>query len=372
MSEEKIIGFLVNPIAGIGGRLGFKGSDGVYGLKALMLGAPLVAPERARVFLRYLPRGPRIITPPGKMGFEWVRGSNHETNTSIVECVSEKIWPTTPLDTIRCARVMAESVSILVFVGGDGTARDIEKGVGLRAPVLGVPSGVKVYSGVFAINPKVAATIAWKFLYEGALLTEREVLDIDEDEYRAGRLKLKLHGYLKTPVVEGLVEGSKSAFSYDEEENLEAIAEYIVENMEDNTLYILGPGRTIEKIALKLGLKKTPLGVDAVYNRRIVGLDLDEKRLVELVKSYPKAKIIISPIGGQGFLLGRGNQQISPDVLRLVGLDNIIIVSSKSKLRSFKTLKVDTGDDYVDNAVRARGYFRVITGYNEEAVVRVE
>jgi predicted polyphosphate/ATP-dependent NAD kinase len=261
-------------------------------------------------------------------------------------------------------------VRLLVFVGGDGTARDVLDSVDERIPALGVPAGVKVYSSVFAVNPRAAALVTVRFLEGRAGVARREVLDVDEDEFRGGRLKVKLYGYLLVPVDELIVEGGKTAFTAGEDEELEAIAGYVVEIMEPDTLYILGPGRTVEWIARKLGVEKTPLGVDAVYNGRLVGRDLDERGLLELLERYPKAKIVVSPIGGQGFILGRGNQQISPQVIRRVGPGNIIVVATRSKLQTFKTLKVDTGDEELDRALS--GYIRVIVGYNREVVKPVE
>lgn len=365
------VGFIVNPLAGIGGRLGFKGSDGAYGLRALAMGAKLVSPERARVFLESLRPGVRLLVPPGLMGFDVVRGTGHEVYAEVVRCVPARVWPTTAFDTRRCASQMAGmGVKLLVFVGGDGTARDIVDSVNRRIPVLGVPAGVKVYSSVFAVNPRAAARIVERFLEGLTPLVEREVLDIDEDEFRRGRLTVKLYGYLLVPQDEMLVESGKTVFTAAEDEEVEAIASYVVETMEPDTLYILGPGRTVEAIARKLGIEKTPLGVDAVYNGKLVGKDLDERGLLELLEKYPKAKIILSPIGGQGFILGRGNQQISPEVIRRVGPKNIVIVATKAKLATFKTLKVDTGDEEVDRMLQ--GYTRVITGYYRETVVKVE
>ncbi len=365
------VGFIVNPLAGIGGRLGFKGSDGAYAIRALAMGAPLVSPGRARSFLEALPVGVRIVTPPGLMGFDHVRGTRHEPYTTVINCVSPRVWPTTAFDTRRCSKAMVDhGVRLLVFVGGDGTARDVLDSVDERIPALGVPAGVKVYSSVFAVNPRAAALVTVRFLEGRAGVARREVLDVDEDEFRGGRLKVKLYGYLLVPVDELIVEGGKTAFTAGEDEELEAIAGYVVEIMEPDTLYILGPGRTVEWIARKLGVEKTPLGVDAVYNGRLVGRDLDERGLLELLERYPKAKIVVSPIGGQGFILGRGNQQISPQVIRRVGPRNIIVVATRSKLQTFKTLKVDTGDEELDRELS--GYIRVIVGYNREVVKPVE
>jgi predicted polyphosphate/ATP-dependent NAD kinase len=365
------VGFIVNPLAGIGGRLGFKGSDGAYAIRALAMGAPLVSPGRARSFLEALPVGVRIVTPPGLMGFDHIRGTRHEPYTTVINCVSPRVWPTTAFDTRRCSKAMVDhGVRLLVFVGGDGTARDVLDSVDERIPALGVPAGVKVYSSVFAVNPRAAALVTVRFLEGRAGVARREVLDVDEDEFRGGRLKVKLYGYLLVPVDELIVEGGKTAFTAGEDEELEAIAGYVVEIMEPDTLYILGPGRTVEWIARKLGVEKTPLGVDAVYNGRLVGRDLDERGLLELLERYPKAKIVVSPIGGQGFILGRGNQQISPQVIRRVGPRNIIVVATRSKLQTFKTLKVDTGDEELDRELS--GYIRVIVGYNREVVKPVE
>jgi len=365
------VGFIVNPLAGIGGRLGFKGSDGAYAIRALAMGAPLVSPGRARSFLEALPVGVRIVTPPGLMGFDHVRGTRHEPYTTVINCVSPRVWPTTAFDTRRCSKAMVDhGVRLLVFVGGDGTARDVLDSVDERIPALGVPAGVKVYSSVFAVNPRAAALVAVRFLEGRAGVARREVLDVDEDEFRGGRLKVKLYGYLLVPVDELIVEGGKTAFTAGEDEELEAIAGYVVEIMEPDTLYILGPGRTVEWIARKLGVEKTPLGVDAVYNGRLVGRDLDERGLLELLERDPRAKIIVSPIGGQGFILGRGNQQVSPQVIRRVGPRNIIVVATRSKLQTFKTLKVDTGDEELDRELS--GYIRVIVGYNREVVKPVE
>jgi len=365
------VGFIVNPLAGIGGRLGFKGSDGAYAIRALAMGAPLVSPGRARSFLEALPVGVRIVTPPGLMGFDHVRGTRHEPYTTVINCVSPRVWPTTAFDTRRCSKAMVDhGVRLLVFVGGDGTARDVLDSVDERIPALGVPAGVKVYSSVFAVNPRAAALVAVRFLEGRAGVARREVLDVDEDEFRGGRLRVKLYGYLLVPVDELIVEGGKTAFTAGEDEELEAIAGYVVEIMEPDTLYILGPGRTVEWIARKLGVEKTPLGVDAVYNGRLVGRDLDERGLLELLERYPKAKIVVSPIGGQGFILGRGNQQISPQVIGRVGPRNIIVVATRSKLQTFKTLKVDTGDEELDRELS--GYIRVIVGYNREVVKPVE
>ncbi|MCE4611571.1 MAG: ATP-NAD kinase family protein, partial [Desulfurococcales archaeon] len=362
------------PIAGVGGRLGFKGSDGAYGIRAVMEGVELVSPTRARRFAQALRKEAEragveveVLAPPGLMGVESLGSLGLRVVTE--PCVPPKIWPTTAHDTIRCARALARKVELLAFVGGDGTARDIYTAIGSSLPVVGVPAGVKMYSAVFAVNPEAAASVVMAALQGRAVLEERPVIDVDEDEFRRGRLVLRTYGYLLVPVVEGVVvEASKSP---SRGEGLEEIAEFFVrEIVEECTLYILGPGSTIARIAERMGVKKTLLGVDAVHNGRLVGVDLDEKGILELIQRYRRAKVVVTPIGGQGFILGRGNQQISPQVVKNVGKDNLIVVATQDKLKGLKTLRVDTGDEEVDKMLR--GYIRVLVGYGKWRVVKVE
>ena len=373
VDEMVTIGFIINPIAGMGGRVGLKGTDGEAYLLALRKGAKPVAPKRAIEFLNALsPSNIELYIAPGPMGEKVLLESKCKGAVYykvIGELKSEK---TTAEDTKRIAKEMVEEgVSLLVFVGGDGTARDILDAIDLKIPVLGVPSGVKMYSAVFAVNPKAAARIVEAYVrgYTREILAE--VMDIDEEAYRRNELKIRLYGYMKVPVLSGLVQSSKepSMDIADEEENKIAIARRIIEEMEPNTLYILGPGTTTKAIGDLLGIDKTLLGVDAVYNGRLVGKDLDEKGILELLKKYPKAKIIVSPIGGQGFIFGRGNQQISPKIIELVGKNNIIIVATHRKMSTLDVLRVDTGDEKVDKLLR--GYVRVIVDYNEDLVVKV-
>ncbi len=374
MTDRKRVGVVVNPFAGAGGRLGWKGTDWPLPLEVARRGVPLVAPFRARRFARTLealmPSGVEILAPPGPMG----SGSLSPTGLRLVEvdCVSGEKWPTEPSDTLRCLRMIAGEADLVVFVGGDGTARLAVEAFGESKPSLGVPAGVKVYSAVFAYTPEEAARLTRDYL-EGRLSTApREVLDIDEDEYRRGRLVIRLYGYLRVPVGPGLVAGGKQVFhGASEEEAAEEIAEYFAEELyRECHLYILGPGRTVEHIARRLGVEKTPLGVDLVHNRRLIARDADEEAIYEAVKRYhPRVYLIVSPLGGQGFLLGRGNQQISPRIIRMIGRDRIIVVATPGKLKTLKTLRVDTGDPQVDGMLQ--GYIRVLTGYARYRLVRV-
>ncbi len=369
------IGLIVNPLAGIGGKLGFKGSDGAYGIRALLMGAEFVAPSRARVFLEALRLGVEILAPPGRMGASIVEETRHRANLSVISCVPEKTWPTTAADTRRCAAAMErEGVDLLVFVGGDGTARDVYNSIGMKLPVLGVPSGVKVYSSVFAKDPVAAARIVEEFLRGERLLEEREVVDVDEDAFRRGELRLRIYGHLLVPASRLLVPSSKSPSHGGEDAR--AIADYVADEIaKPCTMLILGPGTTTMTIASALGVGKTLLGVDVVHNGRMIAQDVDEATLARLVEEHlsraGRIIVIVSPIGGQGYILGRGNQQISPRILRMIGPENVLVVATPGKLNGLDALRVDTGDDSIDSYFRGR-YIKVLTGYGRFKAVRVE
>ncbi|MEL9909360.1 MAG: ATP-NAD kinase family protein [Desulfurococcus sp.] len=372
MTCSKIVkmGFIVNPIAGMGGRVGLKGTDGEAYKIALERGAQPVSPQRAIEFLNALRNECfEIYTAPGLMGEEEVSKSIHTGKLArVINGVGNR--ETTREDTIRIAREMKGLVDILVFVGGDGTARDIYTAVGMELPVIAVPSGVKMYSSIFALNPYAAADLLTKFINGETVIVEREVLDIDEEAFRQDKIAIRVYGYLKTPVYPGLIQAGKSIYSgIDEELNKESIAEYIVETMNPYTPYILGPGSTVKAICVKLGLTCTLLGVDIVLDGQILVKDAWEDQLLGILKNYSSVKLVVTPIGGQGFIFGRGNQQLSPRVLSLIGRDNIIIVATESKIRELRELYVDTGDPAVDKMLE--GYYRVLIDYGRYRVVRV-
>jgi len=374
LAPKKKLGLIVNPIAGLGGRVGLKGTDGEATIKrAVELGATAISPLRALETLQTLANAKdefELVTYPYEMGQNVAKkcGLDPEVIGSIAR------GKTTATDTKNAARDMANlRVDLILFAGGDGTARDICEAIDVEVPALGIPAGVKMHSAVFAVSPKKAGELAMSFLRGEAPLREAEVMDIDEDAFRRNRVSARLYGYLRVPYEASLVQPMKSGSlsTMDEKSSQEIIAEYIAERMDDEYYYILGPGTTIKAIADKLGIKKTLLGVDVVKRRRIVAMDLNEEQLLRLIENK-KAKIVVSPIGGQGFIFGRGNQQISPQVIRRIGIDNVVIVATENKLHSIGTgrpLLVDTGDDEVDRLLS--GYRRVITGYNEEVVVKV-
>jgi len=368
----KTLGLIVNPVAGMGGAVGLKGTDGETILKqAVSLGAKPIAPTRAEVFLSELKLGKgkiRLVAGAGNMGEDEAK---HCGFTCTI--LGEKKKETIAEDTRNIVKKMMETgVELLVFCGGDGTARDILEAVGTALPVLGVPTGVKMHSAIFAVNPQAAARVATRFLRGELPLKEAEVMDVDEQAFREGHVSAELHGYMLAPYEPHLIQGNKLASPMTESElrNQAAVAIYIIENIKPDVLYILGPGTTTRTISDLSDEKKTLLGVDVFCNNKMLATDVNEKQILKAIQGKP-AQIIVTPIGGQGFIFGRGNQQISPEVIRRIGLDNIVIVATEGKLRSLKSLRVDTGDPSLDEAFRARG-IKVVADYKVEYRVRVE
>jgi len=368
--KMKTVGFIVNPIAGMGGAVGLKGTDGKAVLeKAKALGAEPIAPTRAEEFLSMLAplrEEIRFVTGSGMMGEEEARNQDfHHT------AIGKKKNETTAKDTKETVKMMSEAkVELLIFCGGDGTARDISDVIDAKLPVLGVPTGVKMQSAVFAVNPRAAARLTTMFLTMGLPLREAEIMDVDEMAFREGRLSAKLYGYMLAPYEPELIQASKMASLSTESEmrNQAAIAIYVTEALKKDVIYVVGPGTTTRTIIDLLDEKKTLLGVDLLCNKKIIAQDVNEKQILQKIEGKA-AKIIVTPIGGQGFIFGRGNQQISPIVIRRVGLDNIIVIATKNKLQGLKSLRVDTGDSALDKNLRRK--IRVIADYKEEYEIEI-
>lgn len=366
------MGLIVNPVAGLGGRVGLKGSDGAeIQRKALELGAIPQAHDRALralEMLKSLRDQLEVITYPQEMGEDASREGGLEPRViGIIEP-----GQTTAEDTRKAALEMKRlDVNLLLFAGGDGTARDIYNAVGQQVAVLGIPAGVKIHSAVFGTSPTSAGELAASYL-QGRVssLRQAEVMDIDEDAFRQGILSAKLYGYLKIPFRRTLVQSLKAASDRSEEASQRAIACHVVDGMEDDCIYIIGPGTTTKAITDQLGLGKTLLGVDVVKDGELVTTDVNESQLLELLQGA-RAKIVITPIGGQGYIFGRGNQQLSPEVIQRVGRDNIVVVSTAEKLNSLRggPLRVDTGDRAVDEMLS--GYVKVVVQYNERTMYKV-
>jgi predicted polyphosphate/ATP-dependent NAD kinase len=370
--SAKTLGLIVNPIAGMGGAVGLKGTDGRAVLKkAVALGAKPTGPTRAELFLselKFVDRKMRLLLGAGNMG-------EQEAVSCGFACTvfGKRKKETVAEDTRKIAKEIADAkADLLVFCGGDGTARNVLEAINIDIPVLGVPTGVKMHSSVFAVDPKAAAKIAVGFLWGELPLREAEVMDVDEKAFRQGRVSSRLYGYLLTPYEPYLIQRAKMASPVTESElrNQAAIAVYIIETMKPSVLYIVGPGTTTRTIGDLLDAKKTLLGVDIFCNKKIVASDVNEKQILKKIQGKT-AQIIVTPIGGQGFIFGRGNQQISPHVIRRVGLDNIIVIATEGKLRNLKNLRVDTGDPSLDDALRAR-QLEVVVDYKTEYTMRVE
>ncbi|UOW66635.1 ATP-NAD kinase family protein [Paraclostridium bifermentans] len=365
------IGLIVNPIAGMGGSVGLKGTDGEDILKeAISLGSKPKSPTKAIKALKELESikdNIKVITGPKDMGENEAKVLNF--NVEVINIENEN--STSSKDTIKLAKdMLGKEISILIFVGGDGTARDIYKAVEDKVITIGIPAGVKIHSPVYAINPKSGGKLALQFLNKKISTIEREVLDLDEEMYRKGKVNTKLYGYLKVPREKSFMQNKKAPTPLSEESSQKSIGLFIADNMEKDIIYIIGPGTTTRAILDTLNLKSTLLGIDIIKNKKIIKNDANEKDILECIKDN-KAKLIITPTGGQGYLLGRGNQQISDRVIKSIGRENIIVVSTLHKLQNlkFKPLYIDTSNEEVDNMLN--GYMRIVVGYKEEIMYSV-
>ena len=363
------LGLIVNPIAGMGGSVGLKGTDGEIYKQALKLGAEPVTPKKTKELLSNIIKKNKInmVVAPQKMGEEYIK--DFDINFKVIGKVGKE---TSVEDTKKIlGKMLNYGIKLLIFVGGDGTARDVYDVIDSKIPVVAVPAGVKVFSSVFAVSVRAAAEMVEAFI-KGTDLTEEEVLDIDEKAFRENRLASRLYGYLIVPNVAKFLQVGKEASSIDKSsvENKKEIAKYIIENMDKKVLYLVGPGTNIKAITDEINLPKTLLGVDAIFNNKMAGIDLNEKDILKLFKKYKKKKIIITPIGGNGFIFGRGSKQFTPEVIKKTGRENIIIVGNKNKINKLDCLRVDTGELEVDKLFG--GYMKVIMGYKEEMAMEVQ
>ena len=357
----KRLGLIVNPLAGVGGRLAFKGSDNRCLVdQALERGAAQPAPERARAALSMLSQEVEVLAAGGSMGADLA-------GTAITEPVEQS----TATDTRAAAIALADAgVDLLLFAGGDGTAVDVLAAVGDRLPVIGIPAGVKMHSAVFGVTPRSAGELAAAFA-AGRIRGDApaEVMDVDESDLRAGAISPRLHGFLRVPVAPGLVQGGKARSAPGEAAAQAALAAHVVEELLGRATALIGPGTTTRAVMAALGLPKSVLGVDVVQGGRLLAADVDEEALLGV--AGPDTIIVVTPVGGQGFVLGRGNQQLSPRVLWAIGIDRLLVVATEAKLAALggRPLLVDTGDPELDAALA--GYRRVVTGYRQETVYRV-
>ncbi|ELY94811.1 ATP-NAD/AcoX kinase [Natrialba chahannaoensis JCM 10990] len=384
------LGVVVNPIAGMGGRVGLKGTDGKL-TEARERGAEPRAPERAQealtTFSRHAPDVP-IYTAAGIMGEFATRDAGFEPQvvydpSDESERVGESAGTppdptvdpadaeTTATDTRRAVRALLESgVDLVLFVGGDGTAVDVAEVLGTEAedqtPILGVPAGVKIYSSVFAVTPRDAGRIAAEF----ERVESREVNDIDEAAYREGEVRSELKAVVPVPVAPD-VQSSKQLSSG----SVDALAAGFAREVEPERTYVFGPGGTVGTIESELGIEPSPLGVDVWRagsadsevdgDEQLLASDAAEADILDVLES--PVTVVVSPIGGQGVIFGRGNHQISPAVLEQA--DEIAVVADAEKLAEIPALRVDTDDETINEELR--GWQRVRTGRFTTRLVKV-
>lgn len=364
------LGLIINPLAGLGGSVALKGSDGAStARKALALGAEPKAQLRALAALSVLAElAVELVTYPDEMGETAARSAGFDPHV----IGSIQTGHTTAQDTEKAALALYHAgVDLIMFAGGDGTARNICHALPDQFPVLGIPAGVKIHSGVYAVTPKAAGEIV-AMLVRGELVTlgDQEVRDIDEAQFREGRVRAKYYGELLVPQEHRYLQNVKSGGKEVEELVLTDIAADLIERMEADTRYIIGSGTTVQAVMQELGLPNTLLGVDLIEDQKLLASDCTAQELLAKTAGA-HTKIIITIIGGQGHILGRGNQQLSPELIRRVGKDNLLVIATKTKLAELngRPLIVDTGDAELDKELS--GVIPVVTGYHDAVLYRI-
>ena len=376
------LGLLVNPDAGLGGRLGLKGSDGQAEL-ARSKGAEDRSGPRMRLMLEYFSKlrrsgfeGIEWVSSEGRMGTDWLPEG---ATIGSVRTTHSSSGSTSADDTAAAVgALLKEGIDLLVYAGGDGTTRDIVAALDSAGspdtPVIGVPTGVKMHSGCFAASPKAAAEVLSAWLDGDLLLASTEVLDLDEERYRQGEWVVQLYAEAMTPASPRWMQGSKQRIEASgEEDTTEGLADPIRELVvSEDGLVIWGSGGTLRAIAEMNGFQPTNLGIDATLGNEQVGTALDETGLLEILSSHTgPVTLLLSPMGGQGFLIGRGNLQLSPEVLRAIGIDNILGVVTPAKLLTVRRLRIETGDANLDAEFAAKRYMKVLQGYRTTRVLPV-
>ena len=368
LADNMRLAIVVNPDAGLGGRLGFKGSDG-RAAEARAAGAEDRAGPRMRQCLERLSELARepieILAWDGRMGGDWIPGEYTSTGKTpeLTDASSTSEF------------IKAHSPDLFLYAGGDGTTRDIVEALGEREiPLVGVPGGVKMHSGCFATTPKAAAEVVWSFVTGDLMLARTEVMDLDEEVYRKGEWKVKMYGEAFTPASPRWMQGAKEQVQREsEEETLEAMSSHVANLVEDNPdlMVVWGSGGTLRQMCAQLGHESTLLGIDIQHAGKMFN-DLNESGLLEIINKHDgEIKLLLSPMGGQGFLIGRGNLQLSPDVLRAIGIDNILGIATPAKLLGLNELRIDTGDERLDAEIRSKKYLKVLQGYRTTRIIRV-
>lgn len=373
------VGIIVNPDAGLGGRLGFKGSDG-RAAEAREAGAQdRAGPRMTQCMIKFdellkssLNRSnikPEIYTWEGRMGGDWLTNLEYHS-------IGKTPHPTTAKNTSELVQQLAiNEVEVILYAGGDGTTRDIVNALGdKKIPLIGVPGGVKMHSGCFATTPNAAAEVLFSFAIGDLMASITEVMDLDEEIYLTGEWKVRMYGEALTPASPRFIQGAKQQVERaSEDEIIEGLATHIGDLIETDPdlMVVWGSGGTLRTIGEILDKDLTLLGIDIQHKDKIHA-DLNEKQLIEILQQHSGNKILLlSPMGGQGFLIGRGNLQLSPTVIRLIGISSILGVATPAKLTGLSNVRIDTGDSELDQELRERKFVKMLQGYRTTRVIRV-
>ena len=389
------LGLVVNPDAGLGGKLGFKGSDG-RAAEARAAGAEDRAGPRMNQCLTHLSdlassslnrAGVHLtlVAWEGRMGATWVPDLKEEDHVSVV-CSGSTPASTSPEDTARLVGELVKSgVDAILYAGGDGTTRDIVNALEAAGPeaqtvaLIGVPGGVKMHSGCFATTPKAAAEVALSFALGDLRTAITEVMDLDETVYAKGEWKVRMYGEAWTPSSPRFMQGAKEQVErVSEEDTIEGLAHHVNTLFEDepDLMVVWGSGGTLRRMGEHLNLDLTLLGIDVQHDGNL-HRDLNEQGLLEVIGGHVSdgaqrpLLLLLSPMGGQGFLIGRGNLQLSPDVLRAIGHSNILGVATPSKLIGLEAVRIDTGDDDLDAEFQAKRFIKILQGFRTTRLIRV-
>ncbi len=389
------LGIVVNPDAGLGGKLGFKGSDG-RAEEARAAGAEDRAGPRMHQCLNHLMGlltsslnrsgvTLELLVWEGRMGATWLPPLTDDAPLT-VEVLGTTPDATSPEDTTKLVEELVKAgADALVYAGGDGTTRDIVKALeamgedAQKTALIGVPGGVKMHSGCFATTPKAAAEVILSFALGDLRTAITEVMDLDETVYAKGEWKVRMYGEAWTPSSPRFMQGAKEQVErVSEEDTIEGLAHHVATLLADepDLMVVWGSGGTLRRMGEHLNQELTLLGID-VQHGDTVHKDLNEHGLLEVISAHTDDNgqrpllLLLSPMGGQGFLIGRGNLQLSPDVLRLIGHGNILGVATPSKLIGLEAVRIDTGDDDLDAEFQAKRFIKILQGFRTTRLIRV-
>ena len=372
------VGIVVNPDAGLGGKLGFKGSDG-RAKEARKAGAQDRAGPRMTLCLDRFAEllnsslnragiSPTLLAWDGRMGGDWI--------TNDYTSLGETPDSTSADDTSSLVSQLIEhDVDVILYAGGDGTTRDIVNTLGeVKIPLIGVPGGVKMHSGCFATTPNAAAEVLFSFVIGDLMSSITEVMDLDEEIYLTGQWKVRMYGEALTPASPRFMQGAKQQVERSSEaEIIEGLASHINELIinDPELMVVWGSGGTLRLIGELIGQELTLLGIDIQYQDKVYN-DLNEQELIKILSTHSGNKLLLlSPMGGQGFLIGRGNLQLSPEVLRIIGIESILGVATPGKLTGLSNVRIDTGEESLDNEFKQRKFVKMLQGYRTTRVIRV-